>query len=545
MANKKLSDMTVASTLSNNDRFYLEQGSGVGSERKISYDALKSAIASGMPFTQTGTGAAARTVDAKLKDVVSLRDFVVGDGGTNDTSAAQNAINQAATAGVPLLWDVQVVTTAPLTVTDKSLFIQGVGGKLIVSHSGKGIVYTSTTRNNRVGIRGLTITTTAGANAIDITFPSTPSLDQVEVILSDLEISGTWTAGPIRLENVTNPVLNSCELEGALGTTLYGVSLEGQCLDAAVTNCRIYLVDTAVKLGGTSEGLAIDGLTAVTVEYGVKAETAGYEPWLAVTNSHINALTACIQTDNRAQSVFSHLLLYANSTAVRANWTGIKLSGTVSANYINIGNVVFNKASSTAACIGVQLVNADYVGIDGCAFMSTDVGIDYDAASTGLRIGTTNRFVGVTTQLQRAGVSQVLALDVDYSTTPVNGTQILGGAAGSNPTVQAVGSDTNIGFNFAAKGGGTLQFLSNGFAALQVFAPASAVNRVRVRGATTGGSPQLLAEGGDTNVNLQLVPKGSGRVQFGSFTSNADAPVTGYIEIIDSAGTIRKLASIA
>jgi hypothetical protein len=52
--------------------------------------------------TQAGPGAVARTVDSKLKDVVSVKDFgAVGDGVANDTTAIQNAVNTGKKVYIP------------------------------------------------------------------------------------------------------------------------------------------------------------------------------------------------------------------------------------------------------------------------------------------------------------------------------------------------------------------------------------------------------------------------------------------------------------
>lgn len=56
--------------------------------------------ASKLSFTQAGTGALERTIEGRLRDVISVKDFgAVGDGVANDKNAIQAAITAAAAAG--------------------------------------------------------------------------------------------------------------------------------------------------------------------------------------------------------------------------------------------------------------------------------------------------------------------------------------------------------------------------------------------------------------------------------------------------------------
>jgi hypothetical protein len=88
--------------------------------------------AAGVQFTQAGTGAQQRTVESKLQDVVSVKDFgAVGDGVTDDTVAIQAAINAVLPRG-SLFFPEGIYLTGSITVdtagTLSLIKLTGVGG---------------------------------------------------------------------------------------------------------------------------------------------------------------------------------------------------------------------------------------------------------------------------------------------------------------------------------------------------------------------------------------------------------------------------------
>ena len=86
---------------------------------------ILTAPSSGITFTQTGTGATTTTVDSKLKDVVSVKDFgAVGDGVADDTTAIAAAI----TASKVVTFPAGVYNTDSILIKDtrsRSLIAEG------------------------------------------------------------------------------------------------------------------------------------------------------------------------------------------------------------------------------------------------------------------------------------------------------------------------------------------------------------------------------------------------------------------------------------
>lgn len=119
-----------------------------------------------------------------------------------------------------------------------------------------------------------------------------------------------------------------------------------------------------------------------------------------------------------------------------------------------------------------------------------------------------------------------------------------GNATGGGPSISAEGTDTNISLTMEAKGSGAIFARANGATALQASNPASAVNFFNIYGNTTGARPTISVAGSDANIDIGLIPKGTGNVTFGTRTASADVPVTGYIEIKDAGGTVRRLAVV-
>ena len=99
-------------------------------------------------------------------------------------------------------------------------------------------------------------------------------------------------------------------------------------------------------------------------------------------------------------------------------------------------------------------------------------------------------------------------------------------AAGASTSITATGSDSSVAMNLFTKGTGAVNLRSstNGVV-VQALPVASGVNYIQVSNATTGNPSKISAIGSDTNVSLNLVPKGTGSVQIDGNTASAKVSV--------------------
>lgn len=542
--------------------------------------------ASVFSYTHTGTGGTERTIESRLEDFVSVKDFgAVGNGTEDDTAEFQNAKTALETQvnGIIVatngeysttgsIWDDNVEPTN-MAMTRPSVFgiFEGTDSNPDEDDKNPALWVQKYTKYDSDGDR---FNHTAGG------------------VFGEVNVLGTGQTGANDTEGTWIGVLGNCVIKGenqgsasSPDYDAFGSSI-GVAGFARVTG---YPGDGNIACGvwGYTQGPTLDATTQNNLP-STNWSLVGFEANIQINHQDIGEQSVLV---GKGSSVGVLNFNYRTPNTGVKDWTfGMVLNGNpddddyTSTDIDNWNGfycgILVDKIKKKGIRFGQYMKTGSY----GIYFPDTYIGSEEPAAAIylgnsklamGQYTGSTFnngdfwhnggqlywRYGGVTlrslTHNQSTG-SVLTSTSIDFQTNGastqfaignvanvVNYLKVNGAATGNTPALAVEGSDSNVSLELRTKGTGTLKVVGSSSTQFAVGSVASSVNYVTMFGAAASATPAIAAVGSDTNVDIELRPKGSGYVWVGDFTSGSDASITGYIEVKDSTGVVRKIATIA
>jgi hypothetical protein len=296
-------------------------------------------------FTQSGAGAVSRSVNDKLRDVVSVKDFgAVGDGLTNDTAALQTAIN----TGLHLLFPPGTYRAANLSQTanfqrfyaDGDVKIQKNANGPIITSSGNDVEF------NGIDFRGES---------------SSPAFTGDNIVSNGnnfrlINCGSRWAyARAVKATGAHLQIIGTCDLYQTTDATSNGYDIEIGVSGTATLYHQLQNIYSSQSTGGI---LATDtgSLIVVGSQFGKLTIAAGTSP--AGINGGMyssNRITGSISV-SVSNSVFSGNQLGGTSITFQAGTSGHLFVG----NSVQVGTTLTDSSTSSIVVDPREAVQTNY-----------------------------------------------------------------------------------------------------------------------------------------------------------------------------------------
>jgi hypothetical protein len=331
---------------------------------------------------------------------------------------------------------------------------------------------------------------------------------------------------------------------------IYGVTVANGGTGYTVGNTLTLVGGTLVTTASTYTVSAVSGGVVTAVTY------ANYGNYSAIPTSPAATTggtgTGC--TLNLTGVGISDTFTITNAGSGYIEQPTVTFSGgggSGAAAYATVGSVPIVKTIASALSFTTpssevfRIVDANSTGQNYISLESSGGGSNFRNAGAGTNLSTyfISKGTGTISFATNASTSTE-QMRVSHTASAVNFVQVTGGATGSGPTISAQGSDGNAFLAITSKGTSAIRLQTGGSSQVLINNTTSAINQLGLAGSTTGQACSIITQGTDTDIDLALTPKGTGRVQFGTRTASADVAITGYIEIKDAGGTVRRLAVV-
>ncbi len=342
--------------------------------------------ASMVGFIAAGINAVTRTVQGKLRDTVSVKDFgAVGDGVTNDTAAFQNALSYAQNTLTELFIPAgNYRLTAQLSANSAIKMRVTGAGKGVTnliwdagSTNGGGISLTYADWLNPCDISGVSLLTKANGvgTALTITGQNAPSVTVLGPNVADIDIIGfdkashCWTAGA-QFIVCWYICLTRVSIKGREETAPPFTQQSGIIL----TDCQVIFADkfsvihvqNAVLEQNVSavrgEGFSFNDFELVGVNVGFEMTAGAVAPGTNIGPGHINSYSIGINIANQYQTSIHDVLFYKtfNSTS---NYVGIQIQN-CNSNAIH-DNQFHGWVDATGDTIGISISGSGTSDLNG------------------------------------------------------------------------------------------------------------------------------------------------------------------------------------